>query len=203
MEWFDVYDEDMRHTGIRLRSDVHREGLWHQSFHCWLYRDIDGRRKLYIQLRHPDKDTFGGHYDISAAGHLSAGETVEQAVREIEEELGIRAAFKDLYELGTFRTENRTDRVWDREINRVYALESACDWKDFRLQPEEVTGLYLADLEELHSVLSGAQSDCRLDGIRLGPSGEVRSETVRAAKRDFVPREPPYYDSVFSQISKL
>ena len=38
------------------------------------------------------KDSFPGCYDISSAGHISAGdEPLETALRELEEELGIKA----------------------------------------------------------------------------------------------------------------
>ena len=47
---------------------------------------------LLLQKRSKEKDSFPGCYDISSAGHISAGdEPLETALRELEEELGIKA----------------------------------------------------------------------------------------------------------------
>ncbi|MBN1308375.1 MAG: NUDIX domain-containing protein [Chitinispirillaceae bacterium] len=50
----------------------------------------NSRGALLLQKRSPFKETFPGLWDISAAGHISAGDSSrETAVRELREELGI------------------------------------------------------------------------------------------------------------------
>ena len=99
-ELFDVYDEALNHIGVKARAAVHRDGDWHQVFHCWVIgRDADGGSFVILQKRAPNKD-YPGKIDISAAGHLEAGETVRDGVREIEEELGLQVGFEDLIPLG-------------------------------------------------------------------------------------------------------
>ena len=99
-ELFDVYDEALNHIGVKARADVHRDGDWHQVFHCWVIgRDVDGDAFVILQKRAPKAD-YPGKIDISAAGHLEAGETVRDGVREIEEELGLQVQFEDLIPLG-------------------------------------------------------------------------------------------------------
>ncbi|MDF2838037.1 MAG: hydrolase, partial [Paenibacillus sp.] len=95
-ERFDIYDKDMNPIGTATRSETHANGYWHRSFHCWLIRRDGDRLLVRFQQRKPSKDTNPGCYDITAAGHLSAGETVRDAVREIEEELGVTARFEEL-----------------------------------------------------------------------------------------------------------
>ena len=47
---------------------------------------------LLLQNEAKKKDSFPGCYDISSAGHISAGdEPLETALRELEEELGIKS----------------------------------------------------------------------------------------------------------------
>src|SRR5215510_7041074 len=100
-EIFDIYDENMRHIGTKERSAVHRDGDWHKTFHAWvIFRDERGDWVL-LQKRSADKDTFPNLLDISAAGHYSAGETMQDGLRELHEELGLtEAKFEDLIPLG-------------------------------------------------------------------------------------------------------
>ena len=51
-----------------------------------------GSYDLLLQKRSENKDAFPGCYDISSAGHLPAGQDyLSSALRELEEELGIKA----------------------------------------------------------------------------------------------------------------
>ena len=56
---------------------------------------------MLLQKRSREKDAFPGCYDISSAGHIPAGDGfVESALRELEEELGIRAEPSELVRIG-------------------------------------------------------------------------------------------------------
>ncbi len=37
-ELIDIFDENMNLLGTAMKSQAHREGLWHKTFHCWLAR---------------------------------------------------------------------------------------------------------------------------------------------------------------------
>ena len=87
-ERLDVLDELGAHVGVERRDVVHRDGLWHRCFHLWV---LSGGGVL-LQRRAADKDAFGGMLDATAAGHLLAGESVADGVREAEEELGVAFA---------------------------------------------------------------------------------------------------------------
>lgn len=83
-EWLDVFNEQMKKIGQASRKNVHAQGLWHQTFHCWIInKSTTGRWSLLFQLRRKDKDVFPNQHDISCAGHLLSGEAVEEGVREL------------------------------------------------------------------------------------------------------------------------
>ncbi|MDF2939105.1 MAG: hypothetical protein K0Q90_4478, partial [Paenibacillaceae bacterium] len=96
-ENFDIFDEHMNHIGTASRQEAHAQGLWHRTFHCWVLRKGSAGWEILLQLRHKDKDTFPGLLDVSSAGHLLAGELVEDGVRELEEELGIGVPYPELF----------------------------------------------------------------------------------------------------------
>ena len=93
LEFFDILDENGNKTGkIKERSLVHEDGDIHGTVHIWIRRKTEKGYDLLLQKRSKEKDSFPGCYDISSAGHISAGdEPLETALRELEEELGIKA----------------------------------------------------------------------------------------------------------------
>lgn len=87
-EILEVFDRQNRRIGQATRGTIHRFGLRHRSVHIFVF-DCAGR--LYLQLRREHKDQYPRHWDTSAAGHVSPGESYgAAAARELAEELGIR-----------------------------------------------------------------------------------------------------------------
>src|SRR5919204_6713689 len=85
-ELFDVYDGAGRPTGrVKRRGDVHRDGDWHRSFHCWVLCESEANPALLLQRRGPHKDTWPNRLDSSVGGHFRAGETLDEVLREVEE----------------------------------------------------------------------------------------------------------------------
>lgn len=86
-ELLDVVDEYGEPTGEQMEKwQVHEQGLPHRDVHVFI---TNGTHMLQ-QQRSLAKNIMPGTWDISAAGHVSAGEEfLETAVREVEEELGL------------------------------------------------------------------------------------------------------------------
>jgi isopentenyldiphosphate isomerase len=144
-ELLDVLDADGQFTGTtKPRAEVHRDGDWHRSFHLWIVKE--GRYVLF-QRRAKQKDLEPGKIDVTVGGHLTAGETVRDAWREVEEELGLRAALNDLVYLGTRRVERRYALASDREFQEVYLLRCDQELSAYNLNPQEVYALYELPLE--------------------------------------------------------
>lgn len=199
----DVYDEQGKPLGAAARSEVHARGLWHRTFQCWIYKRVEGVTYLLFQLRHRDKDTFPGLLDISSAGHLAAGERPEDGVRELYEELGVEAEFASLVPCGVFAGEAIiSEKLIDREFCHVYAYECAQPLDTYRLQPDEVSGLFFiraSDAAKL--VIEG--SPVPAEGVAASDDGALRSETRTVAEADVVPHSPAYYAMVFAALRRL
>jgi isopentenyl-diphosphate delta-isomerase len=88
MEYVDVLDSSGRLVGRRKpKSEVHRDGDWHGAAHIWI---LNTKGQILIRRRSPTKENWPNFWDVSVAGHISAGERpVEAALREAREELGV------------------------------------------------------------------------------------------------------------------
>lgn len=87
-ELFDVVDEKDQVLRQETREVVHQEDLLHRAVHIFVFNKY---RELFLQKRSHLKDKHPGVWDSSAAGHLDAGDNYQKtAVRELEEELGIK-----------------------------------------------------------------------------------------------------------------
>lgn len=86
-EFFDVVDDQDKVVGRRPGSECVRQGHLHRAIAVLLF---DERGRLYIQRRADWMGWYPGHWTLSVMGHVSSGETYEQAAkREVAEELGI------------------------------------------------------------------------------------------------------------------
>lgn len=144
LELFDILDENYEPTGIvRERSIVHERGDWHRTVHIWVVRVAEGKMEVLLQKRAANKDSFPGCYDISSAGHIQAGDDYEtSALRELFEELGIKAAAEELELVGTHKTECHS-RFYgkpfiNREYSNVYIYDATGKNLQWKLQKEEV-----------------------------------------------------------------
>lgn len=125
-EHFDVLDSEGRRTGRTApRSQVHAEGLLHRAVHVWILDPAAG--ELLLQRRADCKDSWPGRWDISCAGHLSAGdESLAAAQRELAEELGLSLPperFEFLFtHLERLASEQRGRPFINNEFNDVYLV---------------------------------------------------------------------------------
>jgi isopentenyldiphosphate isomerase len=123
----------------RPRSEVHRDGQWHQVFHCLVLRP--SAQSMVLQERSRSKLTFPGMLDLSVTGHLSAGETPIQGVREAEEELGVEVDPDALVPLGVRLLADNNGEGRNRERVHVYFLADDRPLVAYAPPPDEVSAL--------------------------------------------------------------
>lgn len=203
-ELVDIFDENMTFLGTALKSQAHREGLWHKTFHCWLAQKTpEGKTLLWLQLRNPDKDIFPDKLDISAAGHIRAGEEVKDGYREISEELGLKLNKDDIVKLFTSKEIYEADSINNREFQMVYmAMVSGSPYKAV-LQPEEVAGLYEVDIEEFSALMSGKVNSIEAQGIKRNPDSSYTLESREVVKSDVAPHSKDYYNKALDMIKRF
>ncbi|MBL8600499.1 MAG: NUDIX domain-containing protein [Myxococcales bacterium] len=152
-ERFDVCDRDGRPTGeVKARGLVHRDGDWHRALHLWVLSTATPPT-LILQVRGSHKDTHPGCLDVSAAGHLQAGEGFEDALRESEEELGLAVDRRAVTLVGWRRLERLTPAWRDREYQRVYVTRQPWSLDALRLHPDELDGAVALSLDALEVML--------------------------------------------------
>jgi len=89
VEMVDIVDARDRPLLVLPLAEAHRQGLFHRSVMVLVY---DAAGRLYLQKRSPQKSLYPGRFDLSATGHVRAGEAREEAAaRELFEELGLSA----------------------------------------------------------------------------------------------------------------
>lgn len=155
MELFDERNPDGSCTGrVKERGVVHLEGALHATVHTWIVRPNDRSGfDLLLQKRSACKDSNPGCYDISSAGHVEAGcDYLESALREMQEELGIRALPGQLQEVGLrrcgFESEFYGRPFRDNELSMIYLYREAVDVDRLSLQESEVSEVIWMDYTE-------------------------------------------------------
>lgn len=191
-ELLDAFDDQGRHLGAVGRTDVHRRGLWHQVAHILLVADRPAGPVAILQRRSRSKRTFAGLVDLSATGHLTAGEHPRDGIRELREELGIDVDRAELYALGVRRLVDSTPEGINRELAHVFLARSDEPLATYRPAPDEVEGVIEVSIAALLRALDpDLESPPPASAQEMGLNGKVRTVALDAA--DLVP-EPPLLD---------
>lgn len=185
MEQLKVFDENYTYLRNENRAKVHCEGLWHETFHCWLVDD----QFVYIQKRSAIKKDFPGLFDITAAGHILSTETVADGIREVEEELGIEVDITKLHSKGVVQNSIKLPNFIDREFSNVFLYDSTFAASDFSLQQEEVESVHVVERQALIDLFVNEVMTVKCINIFDGTLAEI-------GLSDFVPHERNYFEQV-------
>jgi isopentenyldiphosphate isomerase len=111
-----IVDEHNNVIGALPRREMRAKRLLHRSTYILVF---NARSEIYVQKRTMTKDVFPGYFDPATGGVVLAGESYEEsAVRELEEEMGIRGV--PLTNLFDFYFEDEHARVWGRAFSCEY-----------------------------------------------------------------------------------
>lgn len=176
-ELIDILNDNGEISGITcLKSEAHKKGLFHASVHIWI---IDNNKNVLIQKRARNKNVFPNLWDVSVAGHISAGEKPEiSAIREIEEEVGILISKNQLQYIGTSTKKViHSINLIDFELHHIYVCSINFNIDTLKIQKEEVAEIKLIPLNKLIIEL-------------------------KTKNNNFVPHGNDYYDFVFNELKK-
>mgnify|MGYP001579177302 CR=1 FL=1 len=145
-EIFVVVDENDKIVGYRTRYECHRKNLIHRAIGVVVFNE---KGEILLQKRTMSKDTSPGMYTLSAAGHVSKGETYQEAAeRELFEEIGIKTKifFAEKFLL---RMENQT------EMEVTYKAQHN---GPFKIDASEVEEVKFFEVEEIKNILNQISS---------------------------------------------
>lgn len=159
-EYLDILDPRGNPTGRRAaKSEIHQQGHWHQTAHIWIVTP-DGQ--VLLQRRGPTKKTHPNCWDISSAGHVSAGESsVASAIREIQEETGLRVTEKQLEFLFTIHGVGvfQDGRYINREYQDVFLVVTPVNRAKLPKPNAEVTDFMLVPWSQLRQTVQEKRAD--------------------------------------------
>lgn len=201
-EYFKIFDKNRNEIGAASRDDVHKYGYWHETFHCWFVKRIEGKNYLYLQLRSDRKKDYPNLLDITAAGHLLADENVQDGVREIREEIGIEVQFEELISLGIMEYSVTTADLIDQEFAHVFLYKSHHGFDDFQLQEEEVAGVVLVEFTEFSELWFDKSDSTTITGFKFDDEGNRVKIEQLVGKEQFVPHQVSFYQEVVEKIKE-
>ena len=139
-EMIDILNSDGTPAGYsRSRTEVHAKGLWHRTVHIWVF---DPQGRILFQLRSHLKENNPNLLDTSCAGHITAGDdSLNAAIRELREEIGIQKCREDFEYLFTAIHENvlNNGTYFDNEYYDTYKTTISAEESEHLVpQPGEV-----------------------------------------------------------------
>jgi 8-oxo-dGTP pyrophosphatase MutT (NUDIX family) len=126
MELFDAVDVQGNKLGFDLiRGEKNGERIYHKVVQIFTFNQDN---HLLVTLRHPDK-VFGLHWEVTAGSVIKGEDEIQGAIRELEEETGIRIQAQALKLLYTM-IEN--DAIW-----YTYFVKTSVQASEIRYQEGE------------------------------------------------------------------
>ncbi|WP_462413328.1 NUDIX hydrolase [Neobacillus sp. Marseille-QA0830] len=201
-EMLRIFDKDRNFVGAATRADAHRLGLWHEVFHCWFIGHVAGVDYIYLQIRSHRKKDYPNLLDITAAGHLLEGETVQDGIREVKEEIGIDLLMEDLVPLGIVSYSAISENLKDNEHAHVFLYETHQELEDFILQEEEVSGISRIPFSSFFELWLGELERVPVEGFKVQEDGSRMKFLQIMTKTQFVQHVPPYFEKVLPAIKE-
>lgn len=138
-EYLDVRDYNGNKLGFSVERGKHQhENWWYLCIHAYIMNE---EGNFLIQRRALTKEYFPGIWDITCGAALAGESSVDAAIREVKEELGI-----DVSEFE--RQFINTSHCYDC-INHAYLFKGSFSLTDLSLQEDEVMDAKLISKDEL------------------------------------------------------
>ena len=158
-EIIDIVTNDGNATGeTALKSEIHSKGYYHNTAHVWLYTNSG---EILLSQRSYKKAICPGMWDVSVAGHVDAGETIEEAaIRETLEELSLTLKDTDLNKIGVFDCFQSYDSgIQDNEFHHTFISKLNQPLNTLTPQAAEVEALQLVTIETFKELLRNSESN--------------------------------------------
>ena len=173
-EIIDICDEDNKIIGQKLKSEAHKKGLWHRSAQIWIY---NSKAEILLQLRTKNKTLCPNLWDASVAGHVASGEEpIISALREMEEEIGLKLEENDLKLLKIRKNSLAFGGLINKEWAYIYTYIFDGDINKLHLQKDEVQEVKFISPDDMEKELKTVLKT-------YVPLGEYWNEMIAEARK--------------------
>ena len=147
MELWNLYDENRNKLErIGVRGEAMQNGEFHLVASAWIYND---NKEFLISKRAPNKRK-PLKWEATTGSALRGEDTLDAAVREIKEELGIDVKKEDAVLLGTkIRKDKECPDIFD-----VYIFKNNIPIESVTIQKEEVCDVKWATADEIRKIVA-------------------------------------------------
>lgn len=200
MEYLDYYDEDGNYLGYKSRDEVHKEGLWHNTVHCWLYEN-DG--SIYFQIRSDSHKFY-----TTASGHVLKGETIKEAFRrEIKEEIGLDIDSSDatLVSINVWKMDKLKNDVLikDRAKANIYIDLFEGNINSFNFDPKEVLGVVKVKADEALNLFKSGSGKIKAEIITTKDNKNIKENKMVSIDDFLVMKDENAYDKYKDVLNKV
>jgi isopentenyl-diphosphate Delta-isomerase len=148
-----IVDENNNPLEPQLRSNAHKNGLWHRTTGIWA---INKKNQVLCQKRSLKKDVKPGFWEAFFGGHLAQDEDYKHnAIQESNEELGVKINQEDLIPYKVLKSDKPTHK----EFQYVFALLLNKEISELHFEKEEIDQLKWIDLEGVRKILTDTNID--------------------------------------------
>ncbi len=161
MEPIDILDEKTgEKTGeVRSIDDVHVFGLWHRSSRVWI---INSKKEILLQHRDKSSMEYPNMWDVSAGGHITAGDTsLDTAINEVKEELGLDINSSDvkLVKILTKKDVSKNGNYIDNSFEDIYITRKDLEIDSLKMQEGEVQNLKWFSFSEFDEMVKSRNTE--------------------------------------------
>ncbi|MBO1513911.1 NUDIX hydrolase [Metabacillus bambusae] len=143
MEQWDLYDKNRNKTNrTHKRGNQLKGGYYHIVVHVWIRNN---KGEILLTKRHPDK-THPNLWECTGGSILAGEESLEGALREVKEEIGISL----LRSNGGLVKSERRDKY--NNFCDIWLFDQSFDLSATELQQDEVSDIKWVTSSELDSI---------------------------------------------------
>lgn len=152
-EYIDTYNENHNFIARFEKIKAHQLGLWHDVVGALIFNPNENT--VFFQLKNHKHNNVNDTdlLEITAGGHLQAGESLQDSVREIKEETGLIVDFNDMIQSGIRKCDTDNNMVI-REFQYYYILPLNVDIEDFTVDNDEVIGFVKININEALDIVN-------------------------------------------------
>jgi len=201
-----VYNDMLEPLGFSERGVANLNGLWHFCSQCWIiHPNKNSRGSIVYQKRSLNKSVAPGLLDVSASGHVTGNNnTIDTAITEANEELGVKIKKSDLIYAGKRIDMFKHNEVLSRIFADVYFTIQNNNLSDYRIYSKELSGLLEIPIDEGIKLFTNKKSMIKCQTLMSDISDQKMVINKTEVTKDmFIHRYDLYYLKVFLMAEKL